>query len=175
MKLDTEIELKVKKKPFQQELQAIFNAAQVPQRSGQSRSGAIYDGTKLTESTDIITGGIMEKTAAELQIINDEVKESKKVLQDLYNEIRASSDLIDPLLKQQIMDMRSARMTVEREAQTMLTMMRDIRKFFLESDHKEEIQRLYEFVELCKGLQQLKQDGVLDAISDTILNLSVKK
>ena len=66
-------------------------------------------------------------------------------------------------------------MTAVQEIQATLAMMKDIRKFFLDSDHSEEINRLRDFVGLCNELKALKENGTIDAISDTILKLSVKQ
>lgn len=49
--------------------------------------------------------------------------------------------------------------------------MADVRKFFLEKEHVTEIDRLKEFLDLCDRFKKLKDDGVLDVITDCILKL----
>lgn len=49
--------------------------------------------------------------------------------------------------------------------------MADVRKFFLEKEHVTEIDRLKEFLDLCDRFKKLKDDGVLDVITDVILKL----
>ena len=49
--------------------------------------------------------------------------------------------------------------------------MADVRKFFLEKEHVTEIERLKEFLDLCDRFKKLKDEGVLDVITDCILKL----
>lgn len=49
--------------------------------------------------------------------------------------------------------------------------MADVRKFFLEKEHVTEIDRLKEFLDLCDRFKKLKDEGVLDVITDCILKL----
>lgn len=49
--------------------------------------------------------------------------------------------------------------------------MADVRKFFLEKEHLDEMARLKEFIELCEQFKRLKDSGVLDVITDAILKL----
>jgi hypothetical protein len=53
-----------------------------------------------------------------------------------------------------------------------MTALGDVRQFFLEDDYKKEIARLHEFIDLCERLKALKEEGLLDAVSDIILKLS---
>ena len=62
-----------------------------------------------------------------------------------------------------------------RDIRSLLTMLRDVRRFFLEADHATEVTRLREFVDLVERLERLKKDGFLDAVADTMLRLSEKK
>jgi hypothetical protein len=82
------------------------------------------------------------------------------------------ADIVQPSLMKQAQDLRSARMTVVSEVQQALGAMRDVRKFFLESDYETEMARLERFVKVCRELQALKDDGVLDAVCDSSLRLS---
>jgi hypothetical protein len=64
-------------------------------------------------------------------------------------------------------------MAAVNEISQSLQALRDIRKFFIESDYATEVGRLREFVALCEQVQRLKENGTLDAISDAILRLAV--
>lgn len=104
---------------------------------------------------------------------NMQMEQSKRILQDLANEVSALADIVQPALEKQIGALRSARMTTVNEIKESLTALRDIRKFFLEDDYEAEMQRLERFVKVCRELQELKAAGVLDAVSDTVLKLAV--
>jgi len=139
------------------------------------REGFGYSTDKINEGNVIYTGGIMVSVNEELKMANEQVEESKQVLQGLYNDVRALNELVSPLIRSQILELRNARMSVVSEVQTMLVMMKDIRKFFLESDYKEEVERLGKFVALCKELEELKSSGIMDAVSDVMIKLSLKE
>jgi len=68
-------------------------------------------------------------------------------------------------------DLRMWRMAFENEVKTLLRDASDIRKFFLDEKHVEEVRRLKEFVEVCERLKALKTDGTLDALINAILTL----
>lgn len=117
----------------------------------------------------------MEKTDQLLKDTNTEVLESKKILQDLANEIRALSDVVNPSLMEQIKNIRQARMTVVSEIRESLSALREIRAFFLESNYETEMQRLERFVRLCREIQALKSEGVFDAVCDTAIRMALKE
>ena len=144
--------------------------------NGISREGGAYKPGAFQKIDFIFgyIGGCMEISAAELQIVNEQAKASKEILQELHNEVRAVHDQVSPLLRKQIAEIRDARMSAVSEIQSMLVMLRDIRKFFLESDYDKELARLKEFIKICKELEELKNSGMLDAVSDTIIKLTEK-
>ena len=72
-------------------------------------------------------------------------------------------------------DLRATRMATVNEINASLAAMREIRKFFLESDYETEMTRLERFVRVCRDLQDLKASGVLDAIADTSIKLAVQE
>jgi len=117
----------------------------------------------------------MEQTATALRAINEEVEESKEILEKLHNDIRALSDIIRPALVEHIKAIRETRMTVVREIQESLGTMRDVRKFFLESSYESEMERLDRFVKLCAELERLKANGTLDAIADVLVRVALKE
>ena len=117
----------------------------------------------------------MEETAKLLAALTSEVEERKKTLQNLVNDINAISDVLQPALVALIRRMRDNRMAAVAEANSILSQMRDLRKFFLESDYEKEMVRLDRFVSLCHELKKLKDDGTLDQVADTMLNLAVQE
>ena len=123
----------------------------------------------------ILTRLNMETTVEELRIANEEIEQSKKNMQGLFNELLSVRDNVEPLIKKQIEDIRHIRMTTVSEVGMALNALRDIRKFFLESDYEKEIKRLYDFVALCKELKKLKDDGTLDALCETAIKLAIKE
>ncbi len=144
---------------------------------GMNREGGGYRANimKAVDTQLYITGGFMETIDEALKLIGEQVNESKSILQNLFNEVRAVHDQVEPELRKQITEIRNARMGIVSETQTMLTMLRDVRKFFLESDYEKEMGRLKQFIAVCKELEAMKKSGVLDAVSDTIIKLSIKE
>ena len=69
-------------------------------------------------------------------------------------------------------ELRDAKSALTIENNILLRDLKEVRQFFLGPEHRQEIERLKEFVELCERLQKLKQDGTLDAVADTILRLA---
>jgi hypothetical protein len=115
----------------------------------------------------------MEDIAHGLQAINAEVRASKEILQQLKNEVDAVYEVVGPSLMRQAQELRAARMTAVSEVRDSLAALRDVRRFFLESDYETEIARLERFVKVCREIQELKASGVFDAVCDAALKLAV--
>lgn len=125
---------------------------------------------------NLLQGGfLMEITNETLKVINLEVDESKKILQNLVNEIKILHNIVEPALLKAIQDMRTARMTMVSEVSQSLKLLGDVRKFFFEKDYDEEMKRLERFVNICKEIKKLKDDGVFDAVCDSALKLAIGK
>ncbi len=120
-------------------------------------------------------GGYMEQVCKLIKGAKLEVEESKKSLEKIVNEVRVLNDAVQPSLLDLIKRIRDMRMTVVIEISQMMTMLKDVRKFFIESDYKTEIERMERFVSLCKEMQKLKADGTLDGICDSALRLAIGK
>ncbi len=120
-------------------------------------------------------GSNMEQVVALIKSINEEAAESKARLEEIANEVQALSDVIQPALMEHIKQIRAARMTAISEINQSLTLLRDLRCFFLESDYKAEMERLERFVSLCKELKALKDSGVLDAVADVAIKLAIRE
>lgn len=117
----------------------------------------------------------MENTAAMLEATNMQLTEAKATMQSLVNELKGSAEVIGPALMKHVQECRAARMTVTTEVRDSLAALRDLRKFFLESDYEVEMTRLDRFVSLCRELQALKQAGVLDAVVDIAIRLATQE
>jgi hypothetical protein len=120
-----------------------------------------------------IAGLHMETADALLRAINEEVGESSKILKATFNEVNATYELLEPKLAEMIHKVRASRMTVTTELKQSLNIMKDVRKFFLESDFKIEMERLERFVELGERLKAMIDDGTMDAITDIVLKLAI--
>ncbi len=122
----------------------------------------------------ISMGGFMEQNLKLLKAANAEVEASKVILQDLVNEAKATNDFLQQILLSVVKELRDKRMTVVTEIRHMLAELKDIRKFFLEDAHENEVKRLEGFVGLCKEMRELKKDGTLDAVADVVIKLAMR-
>jgi len=130
---------------------------------------------KLLDDPNIIVysiGGIMELSSEALKTINDETKESLKLLKKSFNDIKITSDMLSPELSEMIQKIRTTRMTISSELKQSLSIMKDVRKFFLESDYEKEMERLERFIKLGNELKELIDNGTMNAISDVAIKLS---
>lgn len=116
-------------------------------------------------------GAFMETDNLILSKITEELVTSKEALQELYNDIAVMHNTLQPQFKNVVKNLRDNRMTVTVELTKSLNMMRDVRKFFLEKEHEQEIERLKEFIVLAERLRKLLDDGTLDAVTNIILKL----
>lgn len=140
--------------------------------------GPIFEVWRVTGDVDfqISRGGqCMEQTKELLTAVNDEMQQSKKILEALVNDVKALGDVVGPALLKQATDLRNSRMTATTEIQLSLTALREIRKFFLESDYDKEMGRLERFLAACREFKALKADGTLDAVADIAIRLAVQE
>ncbi|MCP4201820.1 MAG: hypothetical protein GY769_07800 [bacterium] len=125
------------------------------------------------EEIYIVVGWEMEQNEKMLEAVTKEATEAREFMERAYNQVRTLSEEVRPLLMEQAKEIRAARMTVTSELGQALQVLKDVRKFFLEKDYTTEMERLQRFVELCWEFQDLKQQGVLDAMCDAALRLAV--
>ena len=102
----------------------------------------------------------------------EKTKEAADVLDESVARVGKHLENFKPFKKEMIEELRGLRMTSTTEVAAMLKPLEDLRKFFLGDTHKEEVERLKEFAELCERLQKLKQSGFLDTVADTMLKLA---
>jgi len=117
----------------------------------------------------------MEDAGQLLEVANKELEKSKQQLKETAAQISKMSDVTLPIITDQVNHIRSLRMTITREAEATIEALRQVSQFFLESRYEEEMTRVQRFVGLCEQLRALKQDGTLDALSDTIIRLAYKE
>jgi hypothetical protein len=101
-----------------------------------------------------------------------EAKDARAIVSELIHGIGADVEEFKKTSQRYVSDIRGVRMSVALEVNQIIQPLADIRKFFLAHDHKEEIFRLKEFVDLCERLQALKSSGFLDSVADTILKVA---
>lgn len=71
-----------------------------------------------------------------------------------------------------LLSLRQTRMAFDTETRLLMSSLREVRQFFLDKNHSEEVARLKEFVDLCERLQKLKESGFLDTVADTLIKLT---
>jgi hypothetical protein len=118
-------------------------------------------------------GVYMEHISALLEIVNNEVEQSRSILQTLNNDVAVLHDTVGAALISQIRELRSSRMAIVSEVRDSLAAMKEIRAFFLESTYEVEVARLERLVNLCKEVKALKDSGVFDAVLDSALRLAL--
>lgn len=149
--------------------------------------------TELTHNR-LMDGKITKKSEADFgtEVVRRATKHFEKGVNDaeeLVVRAKAARDAIDAMadatpkawfecvdiLNSAIADARNKRFALDAETRNILASLGDIRKFFLDDRHEEEVRRLNEFVCLCERLKALKDEGFLDRIADTILSLSISR
>lgn len=69
-------------------------------------------------------------------------------------------------------ELRQLRFAFTAEGKQVLAEAKDIRNFFLDDKHIEEIGQLKEFVQIIERLHALEKNGTLDALVDVVLRLA---
>lgn len=93
-----------------------------------------FDERTISLPPSLLLGTIMEieEMNALLRQSNSEVDESLHCLHTAYNKVKSVSDVLIPELVKITQDIRTARMTTERELSETLTWLKTVREFFLE-------------------------------------------
>lgn len=120
-------------------------------------------------------GFAMEKATESMAVAKEELLDTREQLQTTLNDITVMCDRIQDMMKDQIEEIRGTRFTLVTETAQMMESLREVRKFFLDSQHQEEIQKLRAFVALCQDLRLFTSDGSLDTIIDSMLKLAVRQ
>jgi hypothetical protein len=112
------------------------------------------------------------KTPKYMSELIKQTEESVEVLKKTVAGVGQQLEEMKPLKAEFINELRAMRMNATREVADIVAPLQELRQFFLGKQHEAEVARLREFVELCERLQQLKQNGTLDAVADTIIKLA---
>ncbi len=162
--------------PFNRAVESIARQAGVSGSYSKKKDGPWFDFSGLMpEIQFVLIGGFMEITSDMLKEVNKEVEESKKILQRLHDDSKATYTALKPELDKLVQKIRESRMAVTLELKQALSAMRDVRTFFLESDYEKEMERLERFVALGERMKTLIQDGTIDAMCDVVLKLAIGK
>jgi len=122
-----------------------------------------------------ILGGIMdvEELAAILRESNEEMGRAQDEIEKSSNRIKALKDVVFPKIKEIKDEMRQARMTTEQEMKQTLEWLDNVRNFFLVMSYEKEMERLKEFISVCKQIEALKASGTLEAVSDLAIKMAI--
>lgn len=115
---------------------------------------------------------LIKESAERIGLWKNEAIGAADILRSEMDIVGKVANQATEIKKQFIETIRGLRMTVVTEVAATKKPLDDLREFFLGDDHEKEIKRLKEFVDLCERLENLKKNGVLDAVADTILKLS---
>ena len=142
--------------------------------------GAGDDKYLITEQFELIAnigkvGIIMEATPALIKEVNAEAMDSREILRQLANDVTVTAKMLHPQLISMTKKIRESRQTVTIELNKSLTLMKDVRKFFLEKEYKVEMERLEKFVQIGERMHALIENGTMDAVCDVILKLSMQE
>jgi hypothetical protein len=124
--------------------------------------------------TELVAKGIKVFTSnvESAETLVARAKEATAAIEYLATHVKQAWSDCEDELKEAICDMRAKKFALEGETRQILSAFGDVRKFFLDDRHEEQVKRLSEFVTLCERLKGLKESGFLDDVADTMLNLS---
>lgn len=120
-------------------------------------------------------GECMEVDKQAIEQLSEDMEQTREYIQNILNEVVTLNGHIQPKLTEMVKSVRAKRATITTELGKSLTLMKDVRKFFLDKDHETEIERLENFVTLAERMKALIEDGTVDAIVDIILRLEMGK
>ena len=102
-------------------------------------------------------------------------EDAREIMTTLLKGIGEEFEKFKADAKRYLEDIRLTRFSIVQETTEITSPLKDVRKFFLGNEYKEEIERLREFVSLCERLNQLKASGFLDSVADTMLKLAASE
>lgn len=129
----------------------------------------------VNEVREVMVDAIHKNAPRELSKLASAAVDARSVLEEATNGIGGIMADFEDKTASALQTLRARRMSVVTECQSIMNALSDIRRFFLDKDYQSERDRLSEFVELCERMNALKESGFIDAISDTILKLSVSE
>lgn len=125
-------------------------------------------------SVDIVHSSVKRFTQSvtSSETLVERAKEANAAIEFLSNNVKRSWCDFEDWVKEAIVKTRSYKIGLETESRQLTANLRDVREFFFDPNHAEQVKRLREFVDLCERLKALKESGFLDDVADTILKLS---
>jgi hypothetical protein len=138
-------------------------------------------GSHLKREGDVdieITSGMEKRSRQTVEETEDLVRRAKEAtdaVDYLVNHYKQSWADFEDFIKGSVRELRQYKMALEVETRQTLNAFKDVRNFFFDDKHEEEVARLREFVDLCQRLEKLKESGFLDTVADTMLRLATKK
>lgn len=134
-------------------------------------------GEELLDINKIALGVVaeIEKKHGKLTPLALAAVDARRAIDESMNQLGQMFDNFDTLAKQLLGSIRQNRFAIVSELHQIMTPMKDLRSFFSGPEYDSEIRRLQEFVDLCERLEGLQQRGTLDAVSDTLIKLTVAK
>lgn len=137
-------------------------------------AGRIVDKPKAQFDREIVDKStkVFEKSVENAESFVERAKASQDAIEYMANHMRAAWVDTTDYLEKAIVELRQSKIALETEARGLLSALKDIRQFFFDEKHPEQIARLRDFVDLCERLQKLKESGFLDSVADTILKLT---
>ena len=124
--------------------------------------------------TTLEAGRAMEESTELLRTATDELRTARREMRNMTSEIREMCTQANNDLTSKIAEFRSTRMSLVNECRDSLGVLRDVRKFFLESDYETEMNRLDRLVRVCREIKELKELGVFDAIVDSAIKMGIR-
>ena len=113
------------------------------------------------------------KNVQDTETLVKRAEEARAAIEYLVSHVKVVWAEYDDYITKALTKARATKVAIEIETKQTLSTLSDVRKFFLDPRHEEEVQRLKEFVQICERLRELKADGFLDAVTDTILRLEM--
>lgn len=140
--------------------------------------GRVIHNASDEEMNATITAAVPRKASDSLERMRQlfiEFQDAKKALD--YAATHIQKDWTDWLnfAEKGVTEFRQSRVAISFELRTILETMTDFRKFLLNADSAEALEKLKEFAAVCQQLQALKQTGFLDAVADTLLRYDSAK
>lgn len=145
----------------------VLGSSVIPNRYGEN----YFKGDILVYLFHPQIGIVMENIAGALDEVRKDVEAAQDVLQQSFNELLKTHNLLAPQIVKMSKELRDKRRALTTEIKLSLSLFKDIRAFFMEKDHKEEIERTTQFLDVCERMKALIDNGTMDAITETILKL----
>lgn len=168
---------KVNPPPSDEERKKNDGANRALSQGGYSPGGKDQIRTKKEADFNVeLTDGVAKRFERNVEATEDLVRraeEATAAVKYLVEHVPIQYAAYDEFLLKALRDTRAAKAAIEIETKLILATLADVRKFFLDPKHEEEVAKLKEFINLCERLRALKDSGFLDTIADTILRLEI--